>query len=890
MSPQMFLLPYAVLSFQLVFVAPFPSTSLVLNPKFRASKALQGIFNYKDPLTFFLRRSTLPQATQVPVDQATQLDDYDINNNNINNNNNNNNGGRGRSGGGGRGDPPQNGNNNNKRDDDENDEWDYWFTSSALAASAVVDDTSMQGKTTRNQTLPQRVAQRVSRALVELEYLVRHVILRQPTEEERAYQRLRSTIVRYVICNSTLLPNTIVQQCAKRGRMIGSPLLAETVQETARWINQWYQREGYALSCVTGATLMDEETGTVELVVEEPKFANPCVAIAYARPIPTTGNSNSHSNISTSSSSNDMQSTTTPTATNENATATSSVSYRISTTEGRTNPMVIQRALGFIPGAPYRWKEREWREISSSIRTVFSSMFHAEPHRLDDGTVQFRIIAEERNAGNFAYGVTKSLMKVSSTSESSNNPASNLEGELSFDYANVFGGGETVSFSVRRAAKDPEASYRFSYSDEEFCTSTNHKHGWRIEGFNQYVGKGDDLVVTTTTTHRTSTTNRVSPKMDHDESIRSDDTIMNPSTDKRTPEEVGVISTTTISPSGESINFDSEVIRKGASFMVQNPLSSFGIPKSITEISAERLISTSGKSENIVSTNLGLGPFVRSLPREGRHSIMFAVGVGSRLGGILWGEPKRIAAPNSNNVGDMVDRTHAPTASAATSTTTTSLSLPFRVFGSIPFTHASATVREVFPFSTVSLVGSSSSSRTKDRSITLALRHTVSACTDTIPTTKAMAHAAAHKVRGYSASSTRGDPSSSKDGDPNRPVEPPAPIFHGYQGMLMGTTEVRIPITLPTNRFTQDASIVVFGDWLFAKELDTDGGNTSNPGTTTTSLLPQFVRPSRVTRKSSVGIGLRKSIQGFPLQYDISLTEQGRIGAFLNFGRDFDVY
>jgi hypothetical protein len=661
--------------------------------------------------------------------------------------------------------------------------------------------------------------------------------------------------------------------------MIGSPLLAETVQETARWINQWYQREGYALSSMTGATLMDEETGTVELVVEEPKFANPCVAIAYARPIPT-GNSNS--NIS-SSSSNAMQSTTTPTATTENATTT--VSYRISTTEGRTNPMVIQRALGFIPGAPYRWKEREWREISSSIRTVFSSMFHAEPHRLDDGTVQFRIIAEERNAGNFAYGVTKSLMKVSSTSECSNNPASNLEGELSFDYANVFGGGETVSFSVRRAAKDPEASYRFSYSDEEFCTSTNNKHGWRIEGFNQYVGKGDDLVVTTTTL-RTSITNRLSPKMDDDESI-SDDNTINPSTEKSTQEEVGVISTTTLSPSGESINFDSEVIRKGASFMVQNPLSSFGIQKSISEISAERLISTSGKSENIISTNLGLGPFVRSLPREGRHSIMFAVGVGSRLGGIIWGEPIGIA-PNSNNVGDMVDRTHAPTASDAAASTTTSLSLPFRVSGSIPFTHASATVREVFPFSTGSLVGSSNgstSSRTKDRSITLALRHTVSACTDTIPTTKAMAHAAAHKVRGYSAtSSNRGDPSSSKDGAHNRPAEPP--IFHGYQGMLMGTTEVRIPVTLPTNRFTQDASIVVFGDWLFAKELDTDGG--SSPSATTTSPL-QFLRP-RVTRKSSVGIGLRKSIQGFPLQYDISLTEQGRIGAFLNFGRDFDVY
>ena len=38
------------------------------------------------------------------------------------------------------------------------------------------------------------------------------------------------------------------------------------------------------------------------------------------------------------------------------------------------------------------------------------------------------------------------------------------------------------------------------------------------------------------------------------------------------------------------------------------------------------------------------------------------------------------------------------------------------------------------------------------------------------------------------------------------------------------------------------------------------------------------------------GIDMNENIQGFPLQYDISLTEQGRIGAFLNFGQDFDVY
>jgi hypothetical protein len=114
---------------------------------------------------------------------------------------------------------------------------------------------------------------------------------------------------------------------------------------------------------------------------------------------------------------------------------------------------------------------------------------------------------------------------------------------------------------------------------------------------------------------------------------------------------------------------------------------------------------------------------------------------------------------------------------------------------------------------------------------------------------------AAHKVRGY-GSDRRSHSATEDEGDPE-------PIFHGYQGMVIGTTEVRIPVTLPTNRFTQDASIVVFGDWLIANSLN--GGIHS----TNIRIL------TKVTRKSSVGVGLRKIIQGFPLQYDISMTEHG---------------
>ena len=45
----------------------------------------------------------------------------------------------------------------------------------------------------------------------------------------------------------------------------------------------------------------------------------------------------------------------------------------------------------------------------------------------------------------------------------------------------------------------------------------------------------------------------------------------------------------------------------------------------------------------------------------------------------------------------------------------------------------------------------------------------------------------------------------------------------------------------------------------------------------------------RQFRKSSVGVGVRKSIQGIPVKYDVCFTRDGKIGAFFGLGSDFDV-
>jgi hypothetical protein len=61
--------------------------------------------------------------------------------------------------------------------------------------------------------------------------------------------------------------------------------------------------------------------------------------------------------------------------------------------------------------------------------------------------------------------------------------------------------------------------------------------------------------------------------------------------------------------------------------------------------------------------------------------------------------------------------------------------------------------------------------------------------------------------------------------------------------------------------------VVLFGDWLVAAQ------DVSSP----------------LFRKTSVGIGLRKSIQGIPLSLDLTYSNELKIKTTFGLGRDFDV-
>jgi len=168
-----------------------------------------------------------------------------------------------------------------------------------------------------------------------------------------------------------------------------------------------------------------------------------------------------------------------------------------------------------------------------------------------------------------------------------------------------------------------------------------------------------------------------------------------------------------------------------------------------------------------------------------------------------------------------------------------------------PYSSVKSTARQLFPLFTETLA-----SRNRD-DVNLALLTTVTSSTRHLPRHEANAAGFSAGVRGYPSSS-------------NGPICASA----------VGSVEIRIPVTIPfqKERFNQDGKVVLFGDWMIAlqkKEKDGGFGDT---------ILDWR---NKNMKKSSVGIGLRKSIQGIPLKYDLSLTKEGKIGAFLGLGHDW---
>ena len=178
--------------------------------------------------------------------------------------------------------------------------------------------------------------------------------------------------------------------------------------------------------------------------------------------------------------------------------------------------------------------------------------------------------------------------------------------------------------------------------------------------------------------------------------------------------------------------------------------------------------------------------------------------------------------------------------------------------GLTPYSSYAATMRQIIP------LGSSPTAANKPP-ITLALQHRGTASTSELPQHEALAIGFAARVRGYS------------------------PRMNGpLSSSVVGTAEIRIPVTLPANVLINDGSVVIFSDWMAASRWTIrDIKNKVKSKTVGSSASAPLL--SKPMRKASAGIGLRSVLQGIPVKVDFTITDDGKIGANMALGMDFNV-
>jgi hypothetical protein len=563
-------------------------------------------------------------------------------------------------------------------------------------------------------------------------------------------------VQRVTVPNSTVLPVDVVRMAVKRSGLVGSPLRTDRVQEFAKHLKRWYVRQGYVLHSVTGATLKPE-SATAEITVDEPRVSRRPVDIVFCKEMVVDHDTGEFltfrqyrekkikelqsSRESAGSRSRGFQRL-------DKQLERKDLNTTIVATTGRTKASKVASALKLHPGQPFQWHEMRWRKIATS--GIFSKILRAGPERTSDGGVCLQVFVMEPPARHLEYGVGKSIWTNS------------WEGEVDFDWRNIFGGGESVGVLVRRGTKDSSPSVRLRYGDDKFGL----EGGYDIELFTDFLGD--------------------TPKDIKDET----------NTAELSEEEISA-----------ELDEDNLLHRRGATFRLRNPISPSLISNSVGSASLERTSTTTGQHESIGSATLTLGPFRQLLPMDARSSVSTTITGGTRLQAIF--EAVRGT--------DLKDKSLATMFSAA----------QFK-----PYSLASATTRQVLPIYV-------SSGSDDGRPITLAFQHSISASTPNLPRHEAKALGNAAQIRGAS---------------PNGPAS----------STVKGTTEVRVPLSVP---LLGSGSVVLFGDWFFV----------------------QKDMSSKFYSKSTIGVGIRKPIQGLPFKYDISYSSDGKLKTMFGLGPDFDV-
>lgn len=396
-------------------------------------------------------------------------------------------------------------------------------------------------------------------------------------KREELMEQLQTMPIRKVVVpNSTVLPPDVVRTAINRAGLIGSPLKMDRVQDFARNLKRWYTRKGYILHSVTGASL-DPETATATISVEEPRVSGLPVDIVFCKEMVKDDETGELLTLKQykqkkiasmekkSRGFGRFQS-------QELQLDIKNLNTTLVKTKGRTKASKIARAMKLKPGRPFQWMDTRWSKIASS--GVFSRIIKASPEPTSDGGVCLQVFAMEPPPRHLEYGVGKSVWTNS------------WEGEVDFDWRNIFGGGESVGVMVRRGTKDSSPSIRLRYGDDKFGL----EGGYDIEAFSDFLGDtGSD------------------PEVDEFDGF-----------DEVDQEVFG-------------LDEDSLLSRRGATIRLRNPISPNIISNSVASASVERTSTTTGRLENIGSATVTIGPVRRLLPMDAKSSVSTTITGGTRL-------------------------------------------------------------------------------------------------------------------------------------------------------------------------------------------------------------------------------------------------------------------
>jgi len=638
--------------------------------------------------------------------------------------------------------------------------------------------------------------------------------------------------------NSQLLTPDDVTQCAKDSNLIGGTLTPETLENTANRINRFYLEQGYVMNSVTGATLIppsdgkeSDGEGHVELKVREIKLARPRkrsspppVHIRFVEKIDNSEASDDDESVFSFKSESSSQST--------------SESQRYRTVSGRTRPSKILRMVKLVPGSHFQILPQLWSQLATfpggaifgggnnqGRAAIFSTIHAVRPvPTSQENTVELEIIATENKPVSLEYGVTKSLY------------SDQWEGEFDLKHSNILGGGEVATLNVRKGKGS---------GDKEDSGLKNWKEGVVGGAVSWRMGIKDDYLAGTNAGYDLEVFRDYVGVKGNKASHQKADVDSKDETSVEIKSEVK-----------EGAGEDNCPLRTGANMRLLLPRarrSSFS-PNSVSA-RLERVdpLSKDDCAQCTTCMSTDIGPYHHELEVSSRP-LRSTVSATASAGG------KWDARDKSEKDGDDARK--------------------------LPYATGTLTSQQI-----MSLSGETRSIPPVD----LAMRHVVSMSSRHLPRHDAVLLGLSSRVRGYKynyqQSSVIRQPQAIHEVEQKSMLQSLKQLVTGndrdqynppiaLSDSISGTMEVRIPFERVVRQpILGSGNFVLFGDWCVARAQQPPSLLLSKEGTDV------YGKPFR---HSSVGIGVRKVVQGIPLKIDACVTEHGSKRLFFGIGQSFE--